>query len=177
VGRLGGPSGPPWRGPCPFVLKRGAFGLLRVLSGDSPVCLRGPLGLSPTILVWFIRFELGLGISCTYAAYIFHLCNISFSAYLYHRLHRFVMLAIPFKFLIWRAHFANNGSEHLYVATSLDSHLSFSHPHTARHFISPFLPHPIQNQAPMDLVGNHSASRWFVWVDAATTPAPRPSPP
>jgi hypothetical protein len=37
-----------WAMPC--VLKRGGFGfgLLRVLSGDSPVVLRGPLGLSPT---------------------------------------------------------------------------------------------------------------------------------
>jgi hypothetical protein len=34
----------------PCVVKRGAFGfgLLRVLSGDSLVVLRGPLGLSPT---------------------------------------------------------------------------------------------------------------------------------
>jgi hypothetical protein len=38
-----------WAMPC--VLKQGAFGLglLRVLSGDSPVVLRGPLGLSPTV--------------------------------------------------------------------------------------------------------------------------------
>jgi hypothetical protein len=37
-----------WAQPC--VVKRRAFGfgLLRVLSGDSPVVLRGPLGLSPT---------------------------------------------------------------------------------------------------------------------------------
>jgi hypothetical protein len=37
-----------WAMPC--VLKQGAFGLgfLRVLSGDSLVVLRGPLGLSPT---------------------------------------------------------------------------------------------------------------------------------
>jgi hypothetical protein len=39
----------------PFVLKRGAFGLLRVLSGDSPVCLRGPLGLSPIVAPEHLR--------------------------------------------------------------------------------------------------------------------------
>jgi hypothetical protein len=57
----GSSSGPPWWAvrataawAMPFVLKRGVFGFgfLRVLSGDSPVCLRGPLGLSPTIKSW-----------------------------------------------------------------------------------------------------------------------------
>jgi hypothetical protein len=51
-------SGPPWWAigataawAMPCVLKRGVlgFGLLWVLTGDSLVCLRGPLGLSPTL--------------------------------------------------------------------------------------------------------------------------------
>jgi hypothetical protein len=52
VGRLGGPSGSPRRGPCPawLVETHLALYLLRVLSGDSPGCLRGPLGPSPTCL-------------------------------------------------------------------------------------------------------------------------------
>jgi hypothetical protein len=39
VGRLGGPSGPPRRGPCLCVFERGvfSFGFLQVLSGVSPV--------------------------------------------------------------------------------------------------------------------------------------------
>jgi hypothetical protein len=44
-----------WAQPC--VVKRGAFGfgLLRVLSGDSPVVLRGPLRLSPTVAPEHLR--------------------------------------------------------------------------------------------------------------------------
>jgi hypothetical protein len=51
VGHFGGPSGPPWHGPCPVCLSgaRSALTCFWVLSGDSPVCLRGPLGLSPTV--------------------------------------------------------------------------------------------------------------------------------
>jgi hypothetical protein len=47
VGRLGGPRGPPRRGPCPVcALKQDAFGFgfLQVLSGISPVVLGDPQG-------------------------------------------------------------------------------------------------------------------------------------
>jgi hypothetical protein len=44
-----------WAMPC--VVKRGVFGfgLMRVLSGDPPVVLRGPLGLSPTVAPEHLR--------------------------------------------------------------------------------------------------------------------------
>jgi hypothetical protein len=44
VGRLGGPLGPPRRGPCPAWLGEAclALALLRVLSGDFPVVKGDP---------------------------------------------------------------------------------------------------------------------------------------
>jgi hypothetical protein len=50
-------------------------------------------------LVWFIRFELELGISCTYAFCMFQLCNMSYPTYLYDRLHLYHML--------WRMYFSH----------------------------------------------------------------------
>jgi hypothetical protein len=50
VGRLGGPSGPPWRGPCPVCLSE-AWLTLVFFAGFKwgfPGCLKGPPGLSPT---------------------------------------------------------------------------------------------------------------------------------
>jgi hypothetical protein len=57
-GPPGGPLGPSRRGPCPAWLSKAylVLALLRVLSGDFPVVLRGPLGLSPTrrsqVTIW-----------------------------------------------------------------------------------------------------------------------------
>jgi hypothetical protein len=55
VSRLGGPSGPPRRGPCPVsVFKRGVFGLgfLQVLSGVSPVVKGDPQGCPRQSSLW-----------------------------------------------------------------------------------------------------------------------------
>jgi hypothetical protein len=50
VGRLGGPSGPPWRGPCPVCLTRRVWPwLFAGFKWGFPSCLRGPPGLSPTV--------------------------------------------------------------------------------------------------------------------------------
>jgi hypothetical protein len=49
VGRLGGPSGPPWRGPCPVCLSETCLALAfcRFLVG-FPQLFKGTPGLSPT---------------------------------------------------------------------------------------------------------------------------------
>jgi hypothetical protein len=51
VGRLGGPRGPPRRGPCPVcAVKQDAFSFdfLAGFKRDFRSCFRGPSGLSPT---------------------------------------------------------------------------------------------------------------------------------
>jgi hypothetical protein len=46
VGRLGGPSGPPWRGPCPVCLSEACLALafFAGFKWGFPSCLRGPQG-------------------------------------------------------------------------------------------------------------------------------------
>jgi hypothetical protein len=57
VGRLGGPSGPPWRGPCPVCLSEACLTLVFFagFKWGFPSCLRGPLGLSPTVAPEHLR--------------------------------------------------------------------------------------------------------------------------
>jgi hypothetical protein len=54
VGRLGGPSGPSWRGPCPVCLSEARLAFAGFKWG-FPSCLRGPLGLSPTVAPEHLR--------------------------------------------------------------------------------------------------------------------------
>jgi hypothetical protein len=62
VGRLGGPSGPSWRGPCPFVLKRGAFGLFAGFKWGFPSLFKGtPRAVPDTFnrhFIWVINVEI-----------------------------------------------------------------------------------------------------------------------
>jgi hypothetical protein len=51
VGRFGGPSEPPWRGPYPVCLSEARLTLVFFAGFEwgFPSCLRGPLGLFPTL--------------------------------------------------------------------------------------------------------------------------------
>jgi hypothetical protein len=53
VGRLGGPSGPPWRGPCPVCLSEACLTLVFFagFKWGFPNCLRGPRAVPDRIYV------------------------------------------------------------------------------------------------------------------------------